>query len=229
MAEIFKKRIFLSLASRRFSINWGSQKSTPMKAFVFDTETTGFPVRDGALSEQPYIVQFAGILGEITPENGFVEIERIDVLVRPRISIPFGASQVHGLYDKDVENAPYVEEIIDKALRYLNTTEVVVGHNIEYDETVIRYELERLGRKGDYQPISSCCTMRSSTEYCKLQGRGFSFKPPRLNELYKHLFGDFFEGAHNAMIDVESTAAAFGELVKRGVITLEEKKEMRLF
>lgn len=31
------------------------------------------------------------------------------------------------------------------------------------------------------------------------------------------------------MIDVESTAAAYGELVKRGVITLEEKKEMRLF
>lgn len=200
-----------------------------MKAFVFDTETTGFPVRDGALSEQPYIVQFAGILGEISPENGFQEIERVDVLVKPRISIPFGASQVHGIYDKDVENAPYVEEIIDKALKYLNTTEVVVGHNIEYDETVIRYELERLGRKGDYQPISSCCTMRSSTDYCKLQGRGFSFKPPRLNELYKHLFGDFFEGAHNAMVDVESTAAAFGELVKRGVITLEEKKEMRLF
>lgn len=136
---------------------------------------------------------------------------------------------MHGIYDKDVEDAPYVEKIIDQMLKYLNTTAVVVGHNIEYDETVIRFELERLGRKGDYQPISSCCTMRSSTDYCKLQGRGFSFKPPRLNELHKHLFGDFFEGAHNAMVDVESTARAFGELVKRGVIELQEKKEMRLF
>lgn len=33
-----------------------------MKAFVFDTETTGFTVKDGKLSEQPYIIQFAGIL-----------------------------------------------------------------------------------------------------------------------------------------------------------------------
>ncbi|MDQ1343322.1 MAG: polymerase subunit alpha [Patescibacteria group bacterium] len=200
-----------------------------MKAFVFDTETTGFPVRDGALSEQPYVVQFAGILGEISADKGFQEIERVDLLVKPRIPIPFGASQVHGLYDKDVENAPYIEEIADRILKYLNTTDVVVGHNIEYDETVLRYEFERMGRKGDYQPVSSCCTMRSSTEYCKLQGRGFSFKPPRLGELYKFLFDEFFEGAHNAMVDVESTAKAFSELVKRGVITLEEKKEMRLF
>jgi DNA polymerase III epsilon subunit-like protein len=200
-----------------------------MRAFVFDTETTGFPVKDGALSEQPYIVQFAGILGDISAENGFVEIERIDQFVKPRISIPFGASQVHGIYDKDVADAPYVETVIDGFLKYLNSTDVVVGHNIEYDETIIRYELARIGRPGDYQPVSTCCTMRSSTDHCKLQGRGFSFKPPRLNELHKHLFGEFFEGAHNAMVDVESTARAFGELVKRGVITLEEKKEMRLF
>lgn len=60
-----------------------------MRAFVFDTETTGFPVRDGALSEQPYIVQFAGLLGEISAEKGFEELERINVLVKPRIPIPF--------------------------------------------------------------------------------------------------------------------------------------------
>ena len=200
-----------------------------MRAFVFDTETTGFPVKDGALSEQPHVVQFAGVLGEISKEDGFVETERVNFLVKPGIPIPFGASQVHGIYDADVLNAPPITEFIDRILRYLNTTDVVVGHNIEFDETIIRYELARMGRPGDYQPVSTCCTMRSSTDHCKLQGRGFSFKPPRLNELHKHLFGEFFEGAHDAMVDVESTARALGELVKRGVVTLEEKKEMRLF
>lgn len=33
-----------------------------MKAFIFDTETTGLTVRNGNLDEQPYVVQFAGIL-----------------------------------------------------------------------------------------------------------------------------------------------------------------------
>ncbi len=201
----------------------------PMKAFVFDTETTGFSVRGGTLAEQPYIVQFAGILGEISKENGFVEIERVNIFIKPRISIPFGASQVHGIYDKDVEDAPYIEEVYQKFIKYLNTTDVVVGHNIEYDEQVIRDELARIGRPGDYQPIKSVCTMRSSTEYCKLQGRGFSFKAPKLSELHKFLFDTWFEGAHDAMIDVEATAKSFGELVKRGVIELEETSLMRLF
>ncbi|MDD2565905.1 MAG: 3'-5' exonuclease [Candidatus Gracilibacteria bacterium] len=200
-----------------------------MKAFVFDTETTGFTVKDGTLEEQPYIVQFAGILGNISKEKGFEEISRINVLVRPRISIPFSASQVHGLYDKDVENAPYIEDVIGDFLKYLNTSDVIVGHNVEFDEGVVRNELARLGRSGDYQPMKSICTMRGSTEYCKLQGRGFSFKPPKLNELYKHLFGERFEGAHDAMVDVEATLAAFTELVKRGVIVLEENSLMRLF
>jgi len=200
-----------------------------MKAFIFDTETTGLTVRNGNLDEQPYIVQFAGILGEVDSMNGFTELDRVDIMVKPRIAIPFAASQVHGIYDRDVENAPYVEEVMDKILRYLNTTDIVVGHNIEYDEEVIRSELKRLGRDGDYQPIKRICTMRGSTDYCKLQGRGFAFKPPKLSELYKHLFGEWFEGAHNAMVDVEATTRAFSELVKRGAIELEETKVMRLF
>jgi DNA polymerase III epsilon subunit-like protein len=97
-----------------------------MKAFVFDTETTGLTVKTGTLDEQPYIVQFAGILGEIDSVNGFTEIERIDVFVKPRISIPFAASQVHGIYDRDVENAPYVDVVMDRILRFLNTTDIVV-------------------------------------------------------------------------------------------------------
>jgi DNA polymerase III subunit epsilon len=75
------------------------------------------------------------------------------------------------LYDKDVENAPYIEDVVSGFLKYLNTTDVVVGHNVEFDEEVIRNELARIGRNGDYQPMKTMCTMRSSTEYCQLQGR----------------------------------------------------------
>lgn len=200
-----------------------------MKAFVFDTETTWFTVKWWTLEEQPYIVQFAWILGNISKEKWFEELDRIDVKVKPRISIPFSASQVHGIYDKDVVDSPYIEDVISDFLKFLNTSDVVVWHNIEFDEGIIRNELARLWRSWDYQPMKSICTMRWSTDYCKLQWRGFSFKPPKLNELYKHLFGERFEWAHNAMIDVEATTAAFSELVKRWVIILEENSLMRLF
>lgn len=144
-----------------------------MKAFVFDTETTGFPVRGGTPDEQPYIVQFAGILGDISKEHGFVEISRIDQFVKPAISIPFASSQVHGIYDRDVIDSPPIVEVIDSFLKYLNTSDLIVGHNVEFDEEIIRGELNRLRRSGDYQPMKTACTMRSSTDYCKLQGRGF--------------------------------------------------------
>ncbi|HRI35631.1 MAG TPA: 3'-5' exonuclease [bacterium] len=201
-----------------------------MKVFIFDTETTGFPVRDGTIEEQPYIVQFAGILIDIDPTTGaYTELDRIDELVRPRVPIPFGASSIHGIYDRDVADKPYIEERMDMFLRYLNTADAVVGHNVEFDETIIAGELARLGRSGDYQPMKSLCTMRLSTDHCQLQGRGFSFKPPKLSELHSHLFGEWFSGAHNAMVDVEATTRSFAELVKRKVIVLEENSVMRLF
>jgi DNA polymerase III subunit epsilon len=75
----------------------------------------------------------------------------------------------------------------------LNSADIVSGHNIEYDEEILSYELARLGRTGDYAPRTTLCTMRLSTDYCKLQGRGFAYKPPKLSELHRHLFGEYFE------------------------------------
>lgn len=140
-----------------------------MKICVFDTETTGFPVRDGTLDQQPYIVQFAAIVGELDENKNYKELERHNILIKPRIPIPFGASQVHGIYDKDVADKPYIEDEIEKIIKILNSADVVSGHNISYDEEVLGYELERLGRSGEYTPSQVICTMRSSTDHCKLQ------------------------------------------------------------
>jgi DNA polymerase-3 subunit epsilon len=139
-----------------------------MKICVWDTETTGFPVKDGTLEQQPYIIQFAAIVSEYSDDGTVTEIERHDILIKPRISIPFGASQVNGIYDKDVADVPYIEESIDTIMQVLNGADIVVGHNVSYDEGILGYELARLGRPGDYTPAQSICTMRSSTDYCKL-------------------------------------------------------------
>lgn len=159
-----------------------------MKIFVFDTETTGFPVRDGRLDQQPHIVQIAGILAEVSSTGDYTEIERMNELCKPPVTIPFGASSVHGIYDGMVVDKPPFGDIAESFLQIVGRSDAVSGHNIEFDEQILAYELERLGRKGDYSPLKSLCTMRLSTEYCNLAGRGFSAKPPRLNELHKHLF-----------------------------------------
>lgn len=201
-----------------------------MRICVWDTETTGFSVKDGTLDQQPYIVQFAAIIGEYSPDTReYEEISRHDILIKPRISIPFAASQVHGIYDRDVEDKPYIEENIDAIIKVLNGADIVAGHNISYDEEILGYELARMGRTGEYTPSKTLCTMRSSTDYCKLQGRGFSYKPPKLAELHKFLFEEWFDGAHNAMVDVEATMRSLIELIRRDVIVLETNSVMRLF
>ncbi len=200
-----------------------------MKAFVFDTETTGLPIRDADVDAQPHVIQFAGILAQIHDDGTHTEIERINELVKPPISIPFVASSVHGIYDRDVENELPVAEKITRWLWYLNASDTVAGHNLEFDELIIRSELARLGRDGEYQPMKRVCTMLSSTQHCQLAGRGFSYKPPKLNELYLHLFGERFSGAHDAMVDVEATLKCFVELVRRDVVQLQENPVMRLF
>jgi len=104
-----------------------------------------------------------------------------------------------------------------------------VGHNIEYDESVVNYELERLARRGDYNPQKTLCTMKSTVDFCAIPGRGIGFKYPKLNELYKKLFGTYFEGSHSAIYDVEATVRALEKLIQSDVIQIEENPVMRLF
>lgn len=118
-----------------------------MQIFVFDTETTGFVEREGPIEVQPYIIQFSGILLELGEDGILNEIDRIDEYVRPPIAIPFGASQVHGIYDSDVVDKPTIAESMHLFLAYLNGADIVVGHNIEYDESVVNYELQRLNQR----------------------------------------------------------------------------------
>ena len=201
-----------------------------MKIFVWDTETTGFARKDDPLDKQPHIVQFGGILVDMDPATGeYTEIQRINELVKPPIPIPFGASQVHGIYDKDVVDEVPVGEKMDIFLKVLNDADYSCGHNIEYDEWVLNSELLRLGRKWDYNPNNVVDTMKESVDFCQLPGRGFGYKFPKLNELYKKIHGEWFSGAHDAMVDVEATLKCLAHLVSKGVIKLEQAQVLKLF
>jgi DNA polymerase III epsilon subunit-like protein len=49
--------------------------------------------------------------------NGsFVEEKRVNILINPKIPIPYGSSQVHHIYDIDIKNAPYIDDVIDEIM-----------------------------------------------------------------------------------------------------------------
>ena len=202
-----------------------------MKILVFDTETTWFfDKKDTRLEKQPHIIQFAGILWELK-NNSFRELERKDIFFKPPLPIPYGASKVHHIYDVDVKNADTIENHIEDLMSFIAQANVIVWHNIEYDEEMIKIELLRLQKLHLYNPNQVICTMKSSVEYCALQWNGNRFKYPKLWELHKKIFWEYFSWAHDAMTDVIATLQCFLELQKLWIVSLEEKREeiMSLF
>ena len=61
------------------------------------------------------------------------------------------------------------------------------------------------------------CTMKSSTDFCKLPGK-YGYKWPTLQELYKILFGEGFGNAHNSLSDIQATKKCYFKLKALGII-----------
>jgi len=76
-------------------------------------------------------------------------------MINPGSPIPYGASRVHNIYDIDVKNSPLID--------------VIIGHNIEYDESMIKLELRRQALLHMYKPKSVLCTMKSTVDFCAMK------------------------------------------------------------
>lgn len=185
----------------------------------FDTETTGLPKSWKAPTEDvenwPRLVQLAWIL--YSGEG--VELARMNRIVRPSgFEIPIGASGVHGItteraLDEGVELLPVLKEFEDAAL----SAEQFGAHNIAYDRKIMGAELLRAGRTNIMKEKPLVCTMMGSTKFCAIPGL-YGPKWPKLQELHRKLFNQDFDGAHDALADVEATARSFFELRRLGVM-----------
>ena len=60
--------------------------------------------------------------------------------------------------------------------------------------------------------------MKTTVDFCAIKWLWDRFKYPKLWELYKVLFWEYFVWAHDAIVDVEATLKVFIELEKRKVV-----------
>ena len=189
---------------------------------VFDTETTGIPRDHDApasdIGNWPRLVQIAWLLADAEGH----ELRSQAFIIRPEgFVIPDGAVRVHGI---DTETARQrgieVGSALDAFATDLSEAEILVAHNVRFDERVIGAEFFRAGRKGN--PIESktrYCTMRETTDFCRIPGGPRGYKWPTLDQLHRTLFGVGLEAAHNAVVDVRACATCFFELKRRGIIS----------
>lgn len=192
---------------------------------VFDTETTGLPIRDDApltdLDNWPRAVQIAW---QLHAANGEL-IEARDFVIKPEgFDIPYNASKIHGITD---QVAHHYGKPIDEALaafkEALSQTDYLVGHNIQFDINILGAEYLRLTGENPMEGMFSVDTSEETRDFCQLAGgKGGGFKIPRLEELYEKVFGEGFAEAHNAIADVEATARVFLECIRREIISAEK-------
>ena len=188
---------------------------------IFDTETTGLPHNKTApitdLNNWPRIVQIAWQLHDA---NGKL-LSQQSVIVKPvGFDIPFKAEQVHGISTKRaLEEGNDLSNVLDLLIADLSRTSLVIGHNIEFDISILGAELIRQQRDPQLLlKLSKLDTGITATEYCQLQGGlGGKLKMPTLLELHKTLFNKDFGDAHDASYDVAATARCYFGLLRQNV------------
>ncbi len=155
---------------------------------VVDVETTGLdPSVDG-------VVEVACL----RVEAGSV-VDRVVSLVNPGREIPYRASDVHGIYDEDVREAPSLPELRG-ALLAATRGATVVAHNARFDLGFLPFLASR--------PV--VCTMRLAMHVLDA--------PTYRNEALRTHFGIAMppgHAAHRAEADAAVTAAVLARLLDR--------------
>ena len=189
---------------------------------IFDTETTGLPHNKTApitdLDNWPRLVQIAWQLHD---KNGNL-LSQQNFIVKPDgFDIPFKAEQVHGISTKRALEEGYeLLHVLTELIKDLAKSQLLVGHNIEFDINIIGAELIRQSLDTAYfLSLQKLDTGIAATEFCQLAGgMGGKLKMPRLTELHEKLFGVPFKDAHDASYDVDATARSFFGLVSKKVV-----------
>lgn len=193
-----------------------------MKVLIFDTESTGLPVEEKDPFHYPEywprLVQLAWILAEdeqILQEQSF--------LISPEgFSIPRSATEIHGITtERAKEEGKPLAEVLAAFSEALKEADVIVGHNVGFDRSVVTAEFARAKQNAPILGLPFHCTMKATTELCKVPSttRGRGFKWPTLTELHAHLFSEEFEDTHDALADTRACARCYFELKRQGLFT----------
>jgi DNA polymerase III subunit epsilon len=183
----------------------------------FDTETTGLPKNWKAsvneIDNWPRLVQIAYILSN---SRGKI-IEKGNYIIKPNgFRIPAESTSVHRISNEkaQAEGLPVIQ-VLDKFKSLLKKADCLVAHNISFDEMIVGAELIRAGYTNYLTNKFKICTMKESTNYCKIPGN-YGYKWPSLSELYYKLFQTNFEESHNAEYDIKATFECFWKLKQLG-------------
>ncbi|HRI47931.1 MAG TPA: exonuclease domain-containing protein, partial [Ignavibacteriaceae bacterium] len=159
---------------------------------VLDVETTGI---NSSLNN---IIE----IGIIKVQNNVV-IDQFSSFINPGRAIPIFITNLTGITDDDVYDAPFFEDVAFDISEFLQDS-IVVGHNLPFDMGFIKREM-RLAGIQNFQPLQLCTL--------KLARRIFpQLKSKSLGNVAHHL-AIKLEDAHRATGDAEATAKILYKII----------------
>lgn len=200
-----------------------------MNAIIFDCETNGKPLNyKGLMSDVknwPRVTQLAWQkasmeTGEVLNQHESLIIPDGWIVPKEKFFIDNNMST-----ERCQDEGKPIHDVLDLLIKDMDDAELIVAHNLQFDHNVVGAEMIRLKKKS-IKRLLKVCTMEASTNYLKMPGQYGKYKWPKLLELHKFLFGEEFDMAHDAMVDVDACRKSFFELIKRDVIQIIENEEV---
>ncbi len=108
---------------------------------IFDLETTGLS------SKYDHIIEFGG---QIMDQRHIVG--SMQTFVKPPVPISAFTTNLTGITQNDVDQAPVIEDVIDDILAFIGDR-ILVAHNADFDVTFLNDLLVRMGREPLKNPV----------------------------------------------------------------------------
>ncbi len=159
---------------------------------IVDIETTGGNASGSRITEIAIIIH-----------DGTTIIDRWETLVNPQKEIPLPIFALTGITNEMVRDAPVFDDIAEKVMEML-TDRIFVAHNVNFDHSFIRHQLEEAGYKWTARKL---CTVRAAR---KIRPGIYSYS---LGNLCRSL-DISIENRHRAGGDADATAILFSRLLE---------------
>jgi DNA polymerase-3 subunit epsilon len=150
----------------------------------FDLETTGIDLsKDRAVSIATLKIDLEG---KTTEKK---------ILINPEMMIPKDASDIHGITDEMVVDAPTFKQISKSLFTYFENCDIAGFNSDYYDVPLLMKEFSRCGIEFPTWELNLVDVLKFER----------MLNSNKLEEVYKRYTGKALEGAHDALNDIRAT------------------------